>query len=116
MELNGIILRFLKLYIFYLIEEKQQNKSEIGSKFDAINEEFLYSKFDDLDLLQIMKYAKDPCVSYFVKKVIFPVKYQDYWFNLKGRNVENELKEYDIILDTSIKSINDVIFQNEMKR
>lgn len=70
-------------------ESQQPTPTENQTKTKAIDEDFLYATFDGADLEQILKFTKDPRVSDFVKKHIFPVKYQNFFFTIVGHNQMN---------------------------
>lgn len=61
---------------------QQPSTSENTTKVNVFNEDFQYAMFDNADLDEMLQFAKDSRYSVFVKKHIFPVKYQDYWFSL----------------------------------
>lgn len=70
-------------------ESKQQNNNKITTKSSAFNEDFQYAIFDNADLIELLQLAKDPRVSEFVKKHIFPVKYHNYMINIFTNNDED---------------------------
>lgn len=70
-------------------EIRQRNNGESEIKMSPLNEDFLYPMFDESTLEQMLQFAKNPRISAFVQKHIFPVKYREYWFNLVGINDVN---------------------------
>lgn len=71
-------------------EVQQQNENGNGSKTSAFNEDFEYAMFDNSDLDEILQFAKDSRVSDFVRKHIFPVKYQNYDYRLLANNNDDD--------------------------
>lgn len=61
---------------------QQQNTSENMAKFSALNEDFEYAMFENSNVQEILQFAKHSRASDFVKKHIFPVKYQNYMFTM----------------------------------
>lgn len=80
-----------------LSNTQQQNSSENSAKTIASNEDFEYALFDTCDLADLVHYAKQPRCSDFVRKHIFPVKYQNYLFGIHftGRNnAQDKVQHY----------------------
>lgn len=76
---------------------EQLNTSEnTTTKISAFNEDFDYAIFDISDLAQLIQYAKNPQVSDYVTKHIFPVKYNNYDFNIRTDelNAEQHVDEF----------------------
>lgn len=72
-------------------ELQQRNSSEISAKVDILNEDFQYAIFDNSDLNGMLQFAKDPRISDFVTKHIFPVKYRNYEFY-----IQTEFDQFDL--------------------
>lgn len=70
-------------------EVQPQNNSAVGTEVDLFHEDFLYPMFEAADFEQMLKFAKDPRISDFVKTQIFPVKYQNHMFYIVGNENGN---------------------------
>lgn len=58
------------------------NTNRKSSETRALDEDFQYAIFESSDLIELLHMAKDPRVSEFVRKHIFPVKYHNYMINI----------------------------------
>lgn len=71
----------------------QPNQRKNQNEVDLLTEDFLYQMFDDADLEQILQFVKNPRYSDFVKRIIFPVKYQECLFNIIATDSNNREPE-----------------------
>lgn len=81
---------------------QKQNTTGNPAKVSSINEDFDYAMYDNSNLFQMLQLAKDPRVSEYVIKHIFPVKYLNYEFFIVANLEENFLGEKEDITSKSI--------------